>query len=88
MFHTMSSELLVVVDEGERKVDVEWVGSFGSGSSLPRLKSNHQVHPGGGPPYLKLIDEILSKDLTQQLLKFIVDPNRSVGATWERKGRD
>lgn len=81
MFHTVASELLVVVDEGEREVDVERVGSVGSCCPLPRLKSNHEVHPSSWPLNLELVDEILAKDLTQELLKLVVDSQRAVGTT-------
>ena len=84
VFHTVASELLVVVDEGEGQVNVEGVGSVRSCCPFPRLKRYHQIHPGGRSLDLKLVDEILAKDLTQQLLKLIVDPKRTVGATWTR----
>lgn len=77
----VTPELLVVVDEGERQVDVERVGPLRSRRSLPRLKCNHQVHPGGWPLNFKLVDEILAKDLTQQLLKLIINPDRAIRST-------
>lgn len=86
MFHTVAPELLVVVNEGERQVNIEGVGSVRGSRSFPRLKCNHQVHPGSRPLDLKLVDEILAKDLTQQLLKFIVNPDRAIGATWGKEG--
>lgn len=86
VLHTVAPELLVVVNEGKGQVNIEGVGSIRGCCPLSRLKRNHQVHPGGWPLDLKLVDEILAKDLTQQLLKFIVNPNRAIGTTWEKKG--
>lgn len=77
----MAPELLVVVNEGEREVDVEWVGSVGSCRPFSRLKCNHEVDPSSWPLNLKLVDEILAKDLTQELLKLMVDSKRAVGTT-------
>lgn len=85
VFHTVAPEFLVVVDEREGQVNIEGVGSVGCCRPLPRLKRNHQVHPGSRPLDLKLVDEILPKDLTQQLLKFIVDPDRAIGTTWGKE---
>lgn len=82
VFHTVASELLVVVNEGERKVDIEWVGSVRGCCPLPRLKCNHEVNPSSWPFNLKLVDEILAKDFTQELLKLIVNSKRTVGTTW------
>lgn len=65
VFHTVAPELLVVVNEGEGKVNIQGVGSVRGCCPLPRLKRNHQVHPGGRPLDLKLVNEILAKDLTQ-----------------------
>ena len=65
VLHTVTSELFVVVNEGEGQVNIEGVGSVRSCCSLPRLKRNHQVHPGGWSLYLKLINKILAKDLAQ-----------------------
>lgn len=79
MFHTVSSELLVVVNEGERQVDVERVGSVRRCCPLARLKRNHEVDPSSWPLNLKLVDEILAKDLTQELLKLVVNSERTVG---------
>lgn len=84
MFHTVASELLVVVDKGERQVYIEGVGSIGGCCPLPRLKRNHEVHPGSRPLDFKLVDEILTKYLTQQLLKLIVNPKRTIRTTWEK----
>lgn len=81
IFHTVASELLIVVDEGEGQVDVEWVGSVRGCGSLPRLKRNHEVHPGSRPLDFKLVDEILTKNLTEQLLKLIIYPQRTIGTT-------
>lgn len=81
MLHTVASELLVVVNEGEREVDIEWVGSVRSCCPLSRLKCNHEVNPSSRPLNLKLVDEILAKDLTQELLKLIVNSKRTVGTT-------
>lgn len=81
MFHTVAPELLVVVNEGEGQVNIERIGSVRGCGSLSRLKCNHQIHPRSWPLYLKLVNEILAKDLTQQLLKFIVNPNGPIGAT-------
>ena len=64
MFHAVAPELLVVVDEGEGQVNVEGVASVRGCCPLSRLKRNHQVHPGGRPLDLKLVDEILAKDPT------------------------
>lgn len=75
----MASELLVVVNEGERKVDVEWVGSVRGRCPLPGLKGDHEVNPSSWPLNLELLDEILAKDLTQELLKLVVNPKRPVG---------
>ena len=86
MFHAVAPELLVVVDEGEGQVDVEWVGSLGGRGPLPGLKRDHQVHPGCWSLDLKLVDEILAKDLTQQLLKFIINANGAIGTAWEERG--
>lgn len=86
MLHAVAPELLVVVNEGEGQIDVERVGSVGGCRPLPRLKSNHQVHPGSRPLDFKLVDEILAKDLTQQLLKFIVNADRAIRTTWEMRG--
>lgn len=74
MLHTVAPELLVVVDKGEGQVYIERVGSVGGCCPLPRFKGNHQVHPGCWPFNLELVDEILAKDLTQQLFKFIINP--------------
>lgn len=82
VLHAVASELLVVVDEGEGEVDVEGVGSVGGCRSLPRLKCNHEVDPGRWPLNLKLVNEVLAKDLTQELLKLVVDSQRPVGTTW------
>lgn len=82
VFHTVASELLVVVNEGEREVDIEWVGSVRGCCPLPRLKGNHEVHPSSWPFDLKLVDEILAKDFTQELLKLIVNSKRTIGTTW------
>lgn len=84
MLHTVPPELLVVVNEGEGQVDVQRVGSVWSRRPLPGLKRDHQVHPGCRPLDLELVDKILAKDLTQKLLKFIIDPNRAVGTTWRK----
>lgn len=84
VFHTVASELLVVVDEGEGQVNVEGVGSVRGCCPLPRLKRNHEIHPGSRSLDLKLVNEILTKDLTQQLLKLIVNPKRTVGTPWTR----
>ena len=81
----MAPELLVVVDEGEGQVNIEGVGSVWGCCPLPRLKRNHQIHPGCRSLDLKLVNEILAKDLAQQLLKFIVNPKRAIGTTWEKK---
>lgn len=81
MFHTVASELLVVVDEGEGQVNIEGVGSVRGCCPLSRLKRNHEVHPGSWPLDLKLVDEILTKDLTQQFLKFIINPKGTIGTT-------
>ena len=81
MLHAVASELFVVVDEGEGQVDVEWVGSVWCGCPLPGLKCDHQVHPSSWPLHLKLVDEVLAKDLTQELLKLVVNPQRAVGTT-------
>lgn len=86
VLHAVASELLVVVNEGEREVDVERVGPVRGCCPLPRLKGNHEVHPGSRPLNLKLVDEVLAKDLTQELLKLIVNSKRTVGTTW-RDGR-
>lgn len=82
VFHTVASELLVVVNEGEREVDIERVGSVRGCCTLPRLEGNHEVDPSSRPLNLKLVDEILAKDFTQELLKLIVDSKRTVGTTW------
>lgn len=79
MFNTMAPELLVVVNKGEGQVNIEGVGSVWGCCSLPRLKCNHQIHPGSWPFDFELINEILAKDLTQELLKFIVNPDRAIG---------
>lgn len=63
MFYTVASELLIVVNEGERQVDIQGVGSARSCCPLPRLERNHEVHPGSWPLDLKLINEILTKNL-------------------------
>lgn len=81
IFHAVASKLLVVVDEGEGQVYVEWVGSVRGRSSLPGLKRNHEVDPGSGPLDFELVNEILAKDLTEQLLKLIIYPQGTVGAT-------
>lgn len=81
MLHAVAAELLVVVDEGEGQVYVEGVGSVRSCCSLSRLERNHQVHPGSRPLYFKLVNKILAKDLTQQLLKFIIYPDRAIRST-------
>lgn len=83
MFNTVAPELLVVIDEGKGQINIEGVGSFWGCCSFPRLKCNHQVHPSSWPLDFKLVNEILAKDPTQQLLKFIVNPNRAIRATWE-----
>lgn len=80
MFHTVASELLVVVNEGEGQVDVERIGSVWGCCPLPRLKRDHEVNPSGRPLQLELVNEILAKDLTQELLKLIVDSQRTVGS--------
>ncbi len=85
VFHTVAPELLVIVDEGEGQINIEGVGSVRGCCPLPRLKCNHQVHPGSRSLYLKLVNEVLAKDLTQQLLKFIVNPDRAIGTTWEKR---
>lgn len=73
VLHTVAAELLVVVDEGEGQVDVEWVGAVRGCSSLSGLECYHQVYPRSWSLYLKLINKVLTKDLAEQLLKFIVD---------------
>lgn len=78
MFHTVASELLVVVNEGEGQVDVERIGSVRGCCPLPRLKCDHEVNPSSRPLHLKLVNEILAKDLTQELLKLVVDSQRTV----------
>lgn len=85
VFNAVAPELLVVVDEGERQVDVQGVGPVGGRRPLPGLKGDHQIHPGGRPLDLELVDEILAEDLTQQLLELVVDPQRAVGSTWGGK---
>lgn len=85
MFNTVAPELLVVVNEGEGQVNIQRVGSVWGCCPLPRLKCNHQVHPGSWPLYFKLVNKILAKDLTQQLLKFIVNSKRSIWATWKSR---
>lgn len=82
VFHAVASELLVVVNEGEREVDVEGVGSVGGCRSLPRLKCNHEVDPSSWPLNLKLVNEVLAKDLTEELLKLIVNSQRPIRTTW------
>ncbi|TNN45656.1 hypothetical protein EYF80_044144 [Liparis tanakae] len=84
VFHAVAPELLVVVDKGEGQVDIEGVGSIRGRRPLPRLKRNHQVHPGRRPLDLKLVNEILAKDLTQHLLKFIVNAEGAEGSAWEK----
>lgn len=86
VFNTVAPELFVVVNEGEGQVNIEGVGPVRGCCPLPWLKCNHQVHPSSRPLDLELVDEILTKDLTQQLLKFIVNPDRTVGTTWEKSG--
>ena len=73
MLHTVPPELLVVVDEGEGQVDVQGVSPVRGRCPLPGLKSDHQIHPGGWSLDLELVDKILTKDLTQELLKLIVN---------------
>lgn len=80
----MTPKLLVIVDEGEGQVDVQGVGSVRSRRSLPGLEGDHQVHPGSRPLYLELIDEILAKDPTQQLLKLVINADGAVGSSWEQ----
>lgn len=72
MFHTVTSELLVVVNEGEGQGDVQGVGPVGSCRPLARLKRDHQIHPGCRALDFELLDEILPKYFTQQLFELIV----------------
>lgn len=72
MFYAVPSELLVVVNEGEGQGDVEGVGPVGSRRPLARLKGDHQIHPGCRALDFELLDEILPKYLTQELLELIV----------------
>lgn len=78
MFHTVTSELLVVVDEGEGQVDVQGVGPVRGRRPFPGLKRDHQIHPGSRPLDLKLVDEVGPEDLTQELLKLIVNTNGAI----------
>lgn len=80
VLHAVTSELLVVVDEGEGQVDVERVGPVRGCRPLARLKGNHEVHPSSWPLDLELVDEVLAEDLTQELLELVVDPQRTVGS--------
>lgn len=81
----MASKLLVVVDEGEGQVDVQWVGSFRGCSSLPGFKRDHEVDPGCRPLDFELVNEILTKNLTKQLLKLIIYPQRTIRTTWDKE---
>lgn len=72
MFYAVTSELLVVVNEGEGQGDVEGVGPVRSRRPLARLKGDHQIHPGRRALDLELLNEILPKYLTQELLELIV----------------
>ena len=86
VFNAVPSELLVVVDEGEGEVDVERVGPVRGCRALAGLEGDHQVHPGGRTLHLELVHEVLAKDLTQQLLKLIVDADGAIRTAWERGG--
>ena len=86
MLHTVPSELLVVVDEGEGQVDVQGVGPVRGCCPLPGLKSDHQIHPGGWSLDLELVDKILTKDLTQELLKLIINTDGAIRTTY--RGED
>lgn len=87
MLYTVPSEFLVVVDEREGKINIQWVASVRSRRPLTRLKRDHQIHPGSRTLNLKLIDEILSEYLTQELLKFIIYTNRAIRASCSEDGK-
>lgn len=72
MFYTVTSEFLVVVNEGEGQGDVQGVGPVGSCRPLARLKRDHQIHPGRRALDFKLLNEIFPKYFTQELLELVV----------------
>ena len=67
------AEFLVVVDEGEGQSDVEGVGFARVGSTLARLKSNHQIHPTNRILRLERSDEVGSEDVTQQTFELTIN---------------
>ena len=67
------TEFLVVVDEGEGQSDVEWVGFARIGSTLARLKSNHQIDPTNRILRLERSDEVGSEDVAQQTFELAID---------------
>lgn len=81
IFHAVASKFLIVVDEGEGQVYVQWVGSVRGCSSLPGFECNHEVDPGSRPLDFELVNEILTKNPTKQLLKLIIYPQRTIGTT-------
>lgn len=72
VLHAVTSEFLVVVDEGEGQGDVQGVGPVGSRCPLAGLERDHQIHPGRRTLDFKLLNEILPKYFTQQLLELVV----------------
>lgn len=87
MLYAVSSEFLVVVDEREGQVNIQRIASVRSRRPLTRLKCDHQIHPGSRTLDLKLVNEILSEYLTQELLKFIIYTNRAIRASCREDGK-
>lgn len=82
--HTLPSVPLVVVDERERQGDVEGVGPARRRCAFPRLKRDHEVHPGRWPLGFKALDEVLAKDLAQHGFEGQVDSDGAVGTAWRK----
>jgi len=87
MLYAVSSEFIVVFDGREGQVNIQRIASVRSRRSLTRFKRNHQIHPGSWTLDLKLVNEILSEYLTQELLKFIIYTDRAVRASCREDGK-
>ena len=77
--------LLVEVDEGERKRDVERVVFERSRHPLSRLKNHHHVDPAGGTLAPERVDEIRSEDVRQQLLELQLDTWRQAAEPRDKR---
>lgn len=81
MFYTVTSKLLIIINEGERQSDVQWIGPVWSCCPFTGLKCYHQIYPGSRTLDFKLLNKIFSKYFTQELFKFIVHTQGTIWPT-------